>query len=70
MKISVTDRKWVDNKIRQFTETAKFADAMDVSAATPETIKSVITDLTRIVYDYCSDLEKVNAKKIEMTSEK
>lgn len=59
MKISVTDRKWVDNKVKQFRETAAFADDMDVSAASAETIKSVITDLTRIVYDYCSDLENV-----------
>ena len=59
MKISVTDRKWVDNKIKQFKETAAFADEMDVSSASAETVKSVITDLTRIVYDYCSDLENV-----------
>ena len=63
MKISVTDKSWVDKKISQFTETAEFAENMDVASASPETVKSVMTDLIRIVRDYCADLtEKVQAK--------
>ena len=63
MKISVTDKSWVDKKIAQFTETAEFAENMDVASASPETVKSVMTDLIRIVRDYCDDLtEKVQVK--------
>lgn len=61
MRISVTDKAWKDRKVSQFEDTAAFADSMDVSSASPETIKSVITDLVRIVRDYCADLEKVGA---------
>ena len=63
MKISVTDKSWVDKKIVQFSETAEFAENMDVASASPETVKSVMTDLIRIVRDYCADLtEKVQTK--------
>lgn len=61
MRISVTDKAWVDKKIAQFEDTAAFADSMDVSSASPETIKSVITDLVRIVRDYCADLGREEA---------
>lgn len=61
MRISVTDKAWVDRKIAQFEDTAAFADSMDVSSASPETIKSVITDLVRIVRDYCADLGREEA---------
>ena len=63
MKISVTDKNWVEKKISQFSETAEFAEKMDVSSASPETVKSVMTDLIRIVRDYCTDLtEKEQVK--------
>lgn len=59
MRISVTDKAWVDRKIAQFQDTAEFAEALDPAQAQPDTVKSVITDLVRIVRDYCADLEKV-----------
>lgn len=58
MRISTTDKEWIARKISQFEDTALFADTMDVSTAKPETIKSVLTDLVRIVRDYCVDLGK------------
>lgn len=63
MKISVTDKSWVDKKVKQFLETAEFAEGMDVASASPDTVKSVMTDLIRIVRDYCIDLtEKEQVK--------
>ncbi|MBR6984639.1 MAG: hypothetical protein IKH75_14160 [Ruminococcus sp.] len=51
MRISVTDKAWVDRKIAQFQDTAEFAEALDPAQAQPDTVKSVITDLVRIVRD-------------------
>ena len=59
MRISVTDKAWIDKKVAQFQDTAEFAESLDPSQAQPDTVKSVITDLVRIVRDYCADLEKV-----------
>lgn len=61
MRISVTDKAWVDRKIAQFQDTAAFAESLDPSQAQPDTVKSVITDLVRIVRDYCADLGREEA---------
>lgn len=58
MKINVTDKSWIERKVGQFESTAEFADSMDVEGASPETIRSVLTDLTRIVRDYIDDLKR------------
>ena len=63
MKISITDKNWVEKKVSQFRDTADFAEHMDVASASPDTVKSVMTDLIRIVRDYCTDLtEKEQVK--------
>ena len=61
MRISVTDKAWVDKKVAQFEDTAAFAEALDPAQAQPDTVKSVITDLVRIVRDYCADLGREEA---------
>ena len=61
MRISVTDKAWVDKKVAQFQDIAEFAEALDPSQAQPDTVKSVITDLVRIVRDYCADLGREEA---------
>lgn len=58
MKINTTDKTWIERKVGQFESTAEFADSMDIEGASPETIRSVLTDLTRIVRDYIDDLKK------------
>lgn len=66
MIINLTDKNYKANKIKQYLVTAEFAEKMEVSSASSETVKSVITDLVRIVRDYCVDLEKtMNTKDVE-----
>lgn len=63
MRISTTDKEWIERKIAQFEDTAAFAEKMDVGTAKPETVKSVLTDMVRIVRDYCADLGKEAANE-------
>lgn len=67
MIVNLTNKNYKANKIKQYRETAEFARKMDVTSASPETLEAVITDLVRIVEDYCVDLEKtMNTKESEV----